>query len=185
MQRAALLLVVLAAGCSLGGDGNGSIERSELGRLVLQPRDLPEAFVQFDKRHQTERARFDRIDGWTVRYHRSGTPGTTGPIVVASKADLFESADGAKDAFEAALADVRDSAPEWKPIGEPGLGEESFAATSVQTGAASVRYYEVFWREGNATATLDVNGFEGKLPLADVLALARKQERRIAEAHES
>lgn len=188
MRRAALSLVALLAGCSLGEDG-ASIERSELGRIVLQPGDLSEVFVRFDEGRQVstdspggrraDRTRFDRIEGWKARYHRPGTPQTVGPIVIESRADLFDSTDGAGDDLDAARADIAESTSGWKPIDEPGLGDKSFAATSVGGG---VRYYVVFWRHDNATATLNVNGFDRKLALAEVLALARKQDDRIAHA---
>jgi hypothetical protein len=191
VQRAALVLAVLLTGCSLGGEET-SIERNELDELVLQPGDLPSSFVRFDQGRQVaadapvgrraDRSRFGRIDGWKARYRRPGTKATAGPIVIESRADLFDSASGAEDDLEAAREDLGSEGFGWKPIDEPGLGDESFAATFVQTGLASVRYYRVFWREDNATATLDVNGFEGKLALAEVLDLARKQQARIYRA---
>jgi hypothetical protein len=187
VQRAALLLVALFTGCGLGEE-DASIERSELGDLVLQPGDLPRVFVRFEDGRQisadspggrrADPSRFDRIDGWKARYHRHGTAQTEGPVVVESRADLFASADGAEEDLQAARADLEDAESSWKPIGEPGLGDESFAATSV---GGSVRYFVVFWREDNATATLNVNGFDGKLALAEVLELARKQERRLTQ----
>jgi hypothetical protein len=102
--------------------------------------------------------------------------------VIESRADLFGSASGAEDDFEAARAELDADGLGWMPIDEPGLGDESFAATFVQAGATGVRRYQVFWRDDNATATLEVDGFEGRLALADVLELARKQQQRIARA---
>lgn len=188
MRRAVLLLVVILAGCSLGGD-EASIDRAELDGLVLQPDDVPPVFVRFDQGRQiradapsgsrANQSRFDRIEGWKARYRRGGTLETAGPLVIESRADLFESPEGAEQDLEAARTDLDAGAPAWKPIDEPGLGDESFAATFVQGG---VRYYQAFWRDDNATATLNVNGFEGKLALSEVLALARKQQERIAGA---
>jgi hypothetical protein len=184
-----MLTLVALAGCSFGGDG-ASIDRGELDRLVLQPGDLPAVFVRFDQGRQitadspggrrADRSRFGRIDGWKARYRRSGTPQTKGPLVIASSADLFDSSEGAEKDFDAARADLRDSAAGWKPIDDPGIGDESLAATFGQAG--SVRHYRVFWRDDNATATLDVNGHEGKVTLDHLLELARKQQRSIARA---
>jgi hypothetical protein len=194
MRTAVCLVAVLAlAACSFGGE-KASISRNELEQLVLQPQDVPLNFVRFDQGRQAradapggrraDGSRFGRIEGWKARYRRPGTPTIAGPLVIESRADLFESADGAKDDLEAARADLgsAESAAAWKPIDEPGLGDESFAATSVQQETRGVRYYDVYWRDGNAMATLRVNGFEGKLALADVLALARKQQERISRA---
>jgi hypothetical protein len=184
------LLLVALAGCSLGDGDDASIKQNELDRLVLQPDDLPRVFLLFDWGRQViadspggrraDSSRFDRIAGWKARYRRSGTQRTAGPLVIESRADLFESADGAAEDLEAARADLRESAHGWKSIDEPGLGDESFAATSVV--GEGVRFYRVFWRDDNATAALDANGFGGKLALEDVLELARRQQRRIARA---
>jgi hypothetical protein len=190
VRTAAFLLALLGlAGCSLTGGNEASIERSELDRLVLQPEDLPRVFVRFDEGRQVaadsptgrraDPSRFDRIEGWKTRYRRPGTARTPGPLVIESRADLFDSASGAEDDFEAARMDLSDQALGWEPIDKPGLGDESFVATSAQ---GDLRYYLVFWRDDNATATLNVSGFEPRLSLAEVLALARKQDERLARA---
>jgi len=186
VQRALLLAVVLSAGCTIGGGDDATIQRNELSRTVLQPQDVPSVFSRFDQGRQlmadalsgrrSDPVRFGRIEGWKARFRRSATTSTPGPLVIESRSDLFESSAGAEDDFGAARDGLSDSELAWQPIDEPGLGDESFAATFVD---GRVRYYQVFWREDNATATLNVNGFEGKLALADVLALAREQQRHI------
>jgi hypothetical protein len=188
VRRAALFLVAFLAGCSVGEE-DATIVQSELGRLVLQPGDLSRVFVRFDAGRQisadspggrrADPSRFDRVGGWKASYQRRGTAGTLGPVVIDSRADVFASGAGAEKDLEAARADLADGESRWDPIAEPGLGDESFAATSVGEG---VRYYFVFWREDNATATLNVNGFDRRLALAEVLELARKQERRLDRA---
>jgi hypothetical protein len=198
VRRAVLFLAILGlAGCSLtGDDGGASIGVAELEKLVLQPEDLPRSFVRFDEGRQiaadlpegarSDPARFGRLDGWKARYRRAGTLQTTGPLVIESKADLFDSGEGAEDDFEAARADTDESEPEWQPIGEPGLGDESFAATLLQgTETSGVRFYQVVWREDNAVASLNVNGFARGLALEDALELARAQEKRIETVAES
>jgi hypothetical protein len=192
-----VLLLVVLAGCSLtGGDGGRSIEVAELEKLVLQPDDLPRSFLRFDEGRQiaadlpsgtrADPARFGRRDGWKARYRRPGTRMTAGPLVIESKADLFESAGGAEDDFEAARADLDEGDVRWSPIDEPGLGDESFAATLVQgTETSGVRFYQVVWREDNVTASLLVNGFERRLSLQEVLELAQVQQRRVSAAAES
>ena len=193
MRRALLVLSVLLAGCSFGGEENNAVELGELSSLVLQAEDLPPVFEQFDEGRQAladnpgggraDPQRFGRQDGWKSRYRRQGTPRTEGPLVVESRADLFDSTGGAEDELEAAREDLEAGALEWEPIDEPGLGDESFAATLVQGGGTSgVRFYQVVWRQANVTASLSVNGFEGRLALAEALELARKQERRISDA---
>jgi hypothetical protein len=180
-------LALLLAGCSLGGDGSASIERAELEGLVLQPDDLSAAFSQFDQGRQgivdrpvgerSDPARFGRIDGWKARFRRAGSARTRGPLVIASLADLFESADGAKDELEA----IDESG--FDAIDAPELGDDARAWESVQAaGAGGVRYYLIAWREENATASLLVSGFEARLTFDDALGLARKQAARMSRA---
>jgi hypothetical protein len=196
VRRPALVLVLLLAGCSVGGGDGASVELGELPSLVLQPGDLPPIFRRFDEGRQViadnpggsraDPERFGRRDGWKARYNRSGTPRTAGPIVVESRVDLFDSSGGAEDDLEAARSDLTEGELEWQPIDEPGLGDESFAATLVQEGVGDgVRHYHVYWRDDNVTAFLNVNGFETRLPLEEVLELARKQEERISSASEA
>jgi hypothetical protein len=193
VRRAVLLLVLLLAGCSLDGDDGSTIGVAKLSGLVLQPEDLPPVFQRFDEGRQvsaddpggsrSDPQRFGRQEGWKSRYRRSGTPRTEGPLVIESRADLFESSGGAKDELDAARQDLEESDLDWQPIDEPGLGDESFAATFVQGGGTSeVRFYQVVWREDNVTASLNLNGFEGRVALSEALELARKQERRISSA---
>jgi hypothetical protein len=188
-----LFVVLVAGGCSFGGESGGTVQLDELPRLVLQPDDLPAAFDRFDEGRQAaadnpggsraDPERFGRRDGWKARYRRSGSQTTPGPLVVESRVDLFESSGGAEDDLDAAREDLTEGDLEWQPIGEPGLGDESFAATLVQgSDLSEVRFYQVFWRQGDVGASVNVNGFEGRLTLAEALDLARKQERRILAA---
>jgi hypothetical protein len=143
-----------------------TIPTSALPKLVLQPADLSPTFVplESDRRGQ---------DGWQARYRRLGSEETDGPVGVESRAEALESSDAADKELEAAGADVE----EWQPIGEPGLGDESFAATRV---GSHLRYYRVYWRQGNVIGSLRLNGVEGRFPFSDALELARRQEQRIA-----
>jgi hypothetical protein len=193
VRRAVLVFVLGLSGCSFGGGENATIELDELPRIVLQPHDVPPAFNRFDEGRQvladnpggsrSDRNRFGRRDGWKARYHRPGTLRTPGPLVVESRVDLFESSSGAEDDLAAARSDLTEDEQEWQPIDEPGLGDESFAGTLVQPGIGEgVRHYRVYWRDDNVTAFVNVNGFEGRLALEEVLELARKQESRISDA---
>lgn len=188
MKVSALAAVaLLLAGCSLGDDdGGASIERAQLEALVLKAEDLPEAFIPFDEGRQgiadrpigerSDPARFGRIDGWKARYRRTGTSRTKGPLVIASLADLFESAEGAKDELEA----IEEAGFEAREA--PDVGDEARAWESLQGGAGGVRYYLIAWREENATASLLASGFEGRITFDEVLALARKQAARMSRA---
>lgn len=187
---AALVLFALAGGCS-GGEGDGqaaqTISVDGLNKLVLQPRDLPGVFVRFDEGRQitadqpvgarSDPTRFGRENGWKSRYRRAGSPATRGPLVIESRADLFETEGGAKDDLEAI------EAGELEEIDKPTLGDDARALTLRQgSTGGGVRFYLIAWREDNITASVFVNGFEGKMTLEHALALARKQDQRIARA---
>ncbi|MBA2360857.1 MAG: hypothetical protein H0V79_08010 [Actinobacteria bacterium] len=183
----AVLLATLSLGCSGdNGDEKATISERELSKLVLQPGDLPRVFTRFDEGRQltadqpggarSKPDRFGREEGWKSRYRRQGSSATRGPLVTESRVDLFESGDGAKDE----LAAVGDG---LKELDKPSLGDEARALTLQQgAGGGGVRYYLIAWREDNVTASVFVNGFEGKMTLEDALALARKQQQRIAKA---
>ena len=64
-------------------------------------------------------------------------------------------------------------------LAPPELGSESVGMTFRE---GRVRFFRITWRHANATALLFVNGFDERLELADVLALARKQQRRLEDA---
>jgi hypothetical protein len=195
-----LLAVLVAGGCfgsegsgGSGGAGSASVPLSQIAKAVLQPADLQPVFSQFDggkivgsdlqpgPRGSLER--FERRGGWKARYRRSGSSATRGPLVVQSLVDAFPDADRAKDdldaygeEFEAAVAKSQGSA---ERLELPGLGDQAVGLARLQVGSPSTRYYTIAWRYGNVTASVSVDGFEGKLTLAQVLALARKQETRL------
>jgi hypothetical protein len=182
------LTVVLLAGCSLGGDGeDATIAQAELNGLVLQPDDLPATFIQFDEGRQgiadrptgerSDPARFGRLDGWKSRYRRPGGSETEGPLVIESRAAVFKSNGGASDELDAF------EQPGFAAVEEPEVGDEARAWESVQSVAAGgAAYYVIAWREDNATASLLVSGFEGKLSFDEALELARKQAARLSRA---
>ena len=183
------------AGSACKGDDAARIPAAKAPSTVLELTDLPAGFSQFDEGPivradvtpgaREDPARFDRKGGWKSRFRRSGTPETEGLLVVESRVDVFESSGGAAEdfeAYEAELTTVLKEAADARRVDDPPIGDETAAITIVQTALQDVRFYNIVWRHGNATASLIVQGFEGKLSLGDALALARKQEKRIEAA---
>jgi hypothetical protein len=184
------LTLAIASGCMGGGD-SAALDKSELKGLVLQPRDLPRAFVRFDEGRQTRTdqpdgtladvERFGRQDGWKARYRRSGSPSTTGPLVIESRADVFENTGGAEKEFEGERGQILEGLRLEQ--GAPALGDESYVAAGSQgSGRFKVRFYLVGWRHENVTASVLANGFAGKLTRDEVVGLARKQQARLEAA---
>lgn len=171
MGRVAVFLVVFLAGCGLRGDER-TIDALRVDALVLHPADVGAAFGRTSVRRSPDRpsaeARFRPV--------RAADP--VDPLMIVSRAEVFPTSDAAKRSLDASRSAL-DEARGWQPISEPGLGDESFAATLAD---GVLRYFRVAWRADNATADLRVDGFDAKLSLGEVLELALKQQRRIAEA---
>ena len=191
-----LILVVAAAiliavsGCGSGDEG--PLSEGELAKLVLQPGDLP-GFDQFDEGRQvfadahpgprSDATRFGRQDGWKARYRRRGGRETRGPLTVESRVDVFADVDGAKRDLDAYGEEFRGTAAplRGRVLEVDSIGDEGWALTVVPGSPASARTYTVAWRDGRITASVTTVGL-GRLRLSDALALARKQEDRIAGA---
>jgi hypothetical protein len=190
MRRACrvwVLMVALLVGC---GSGERRVPPSQLPKLVLQPGDLHGPYAAFDVGRQTQLdgvpgprsnpARFGRQGGWKARYNRPGSVATRGPLVVESRADVFEDAAGATKDL-AAYREQFARQPGGRPLGVR-LGEAATAMVQMRPGRPAVEFVTVAWRDGNVTASVTVNGFAPGMRPADAVALARAQERRIAGA---
>ena len=188
----ALAVVVALSGCAGDGDEEAEPESvpTNLAALVLQPEDLPKVFIRFDEGKlniadyhagpRQSRTRFGRQGGWKARYRRAGNLQTAGPLVIDSQVDRFSDEDGAEQDIEAYEQELRSP---WRELEDPELGDEAVAVTQRQgSGKFAQRYFTVAWREGRMTASLGVQGFEGKLTLADVLSLARKQQAHLQQS---
>ncbi len=183
-------LVLVAAGCF--GGGGSPVSRASGESLVLSQADVGDQFTEFDKGPQRlpdyspprdDPSRFGRTGGWKARFSRSGTHTTDGPLLISSLADRFGSTTGAHkdfDLYRQALAEFVSTG--GRLLSAPALGNESQAVTYKQGLAPNaVRFYVIAWRDGNVTASLDVNGF--KLTWEQAIALAEKQDQRIRAAH--
>jgi hypothetical protein len=171
MRRLVAFALIALAGCGIGSDET-TIDENRVEDLLLQPADLGARFHPTYVRNLADRPVAE------VRYRQVRSSELQGPLRIESRAQVFTSSEAAERTLEAARSSFGEK-PDWQPIGEPGLADESFAATIVQ---GAVRSYKVVWRHRNAMASLGVSARHDKLPFADVLELARKQQRRIAAA---
>jgi hypothetical protein len=184
---AVLAALPLIAGC---GGGRHPIAGSDLASLVLQRADVGAPFSAFyvgpQSRLDTQgtmranASRYGRTAGWIARYRRAGSTATRGPLVVESRADLFRDSKGAATdlaAYEAEL--TRTPASHVKRLSLSSLGDAAVGVTFVQLSAKPLRFFRIAWRDRNATASITVEGFDGRVSLPQALALARRQEVRI------
>jgi hypothetical protein len=190
MRRAALVICALAlAGCG-GSGGKATVTRSELPRTVLQPADVPSSWTQFADEEQARidmhpgprqsPTRFGRESGWISRYR--GTEHGN-PVVVESRADVFDSVNGAKKDLDAYRDEIKSGVPgsgaTTKLLPAPALGDGSVAGELRQGPAVFV---VVAWRRSNATASVTLEGRLATTTLGDAIRLARRQDKRLAVA---
>ena len=179
-------LAVLVAGCG-GHASTHRATKSDLPHFVVTAGDLPAVFSsagsgrQQSYELQGDATRFGRIDGWVSRFKRSGTVATRGPLVVESRADLFDSSDGAKKELERRADAAATSTADAHAVDAPALGDSARAATYETPGLERpVHFYVVVWRRANVVASVNVQGFD--VTLADGVALARRVDQRMAKA---
>jgi len=183
----AIVLVLCLAACG----GSGKLAAGRLSRFVLQQADLGTPFQQFADGAQialdnqgtprADQSRFGREGGWIARYKRAGTSKTRGPLIVVSRADLFKSSSGAaSDLGEYRTMFAQAPGAHVHSITVPRLGDATVASTFTQPGLLPLRFYEIAWRYRNATASITVEGWDGKVASGDAVALARKQQAHLA-----
>ena len=95
---------------------------------------------------------------------------------------MFGDSDGAGKFFAAVRA--RDAVFEHEtglaPIETARVGDNSYAYATPHAVRGTVRTVLVTWREGRFVATALANGFAQRMSVQEVLALARRQDRRLA-----
>ena len=191
MRRVALLVVcaLALAGCG-GSGGKTTVTRGELPRTVLQPSDVPSSWSQFADEEQARidmhagprqsPTRFGREGGWIARY-RGSEHGNA--VVVESRADVFDTVNGAKkdlDAYRDEMkAGIPGSGATTKLLSAPALGEGSVAGELRQGPSL---FITVAWRRSNATESVALEGRAATTSVADAVALARRQDKRLAVA---
>lgn len=180
-MRARYLLSAVAA--LVVAVGSASAAAPSPSALVLQQTDVPEGFelVRDESGVRTNEAegrmssearaffvRWKRVTGYQAVWERGSR------AKLEARSDLFRTAAGAE-----ALLELTDR--EWRGSGISGQSRSSLRiGTSgvVYWSGGSVRQTLVLWRHGRVFSGL--NGFV--LSRAQVIALARKQQRRIAAA---
>lgn len=195
MRAAWFVAAVVGSSCTGNGSDAGVVAEDALAAIVLQPDDMP-GFSVFDEGPQAiadtppgDRAdpqRFDRRNGWKARYRRADAAVIDGALVVESRADLFDSSDGAQREFDAYALELENQSGELGG-GELGdvedLGDEAVVvALGSDAPPDALVTHTVLWRDRNVTASVVANGFAGRFPAADAIELARAQQRRIEAA---
>jgi hypothetical protein len=184
-----LLGSLLPAATLVGCDTDENIKASEVRSLVLRPADLSEDFGRFDEgpgnssgREPPPAGRAEPEAGWVARFRHLDPRNTDGPLVIESRARVFEDEDAAQRDLDEYRRELLSGGATEVEAG-PELGEEAWAVALQQPALPrAVVYFTVAWRRANVTASVTVQGFDGKITLEDTIALARKQEDRLSAA---
>jgi hypothetical protein len=161
--------------------------------MVLRLSDVPTGFELTKGRYISNReatagnpshpdyGRMGRLNGYEATYDKAG--GIFGMLEVVSTASIYRTAAGAHTSFQAGSVGVESSrSPRFHrlSVGDV-LGAESrlYKTTTKQNGT-SVVVYAVVWRAGTVNSSILAAGIAGTVDPSDIVALAKKQVRRIA-----
>jgi hypothetical protein len=181
-----VLCTILFAGC---GSSSSKVSSSNAENVVLKAADLPAGFEAFAKgptagldvqgTTRADLSRFGRQGGWVERLRREGRK--SGLALVVSTVDVFKDEKGAE-------ADLKAFGDEFARQHENGLaqrvrpppfGDGAIGARLSAPGGEKA--FAIAWIDRNASASVTAFGF-GKVTLADVAALARRQQAKLARA---
>jgi hypothetical protein len=191
-------VLVGALAAAVVGAGAGSTlalgsARPDTQRMVLRQSDLPAGFVQREAKYvsnaqQTAASNGDRdydklgrVTGYSASFDRTAAKGM---LQVGSEANLYRTAALAHASFTSGLELV--SKQKEIPIarlplrGFPAADAALYRATA--TGTPRVDVFVVVWRTGTVISTVSGGGLAGTVDRSAVIALARKQQQRVAAA---
>jgi hypothetical protein len=171
--------------------------------MVLRLSDLPASFSVTDEGvltneqaakeigHPVSRyEKFGRVTGYEIGFKRKASPGSlrNGAAVVVSSANRYRTAKGAATALRDGSADIeaaarKDGTQLRRLSVDPPIGHEVrlYSEKATESGVAGVTYV-VVWRHGPILSYVVAWGLSGGVEPAQAIALARKQQTRIARA---
>jgi hypothetical protein len=158
--------------------------------LVLQPVDLPGSFER-DDGHYVTNAQLDATSSIPKDYHRLGrltgyyasysTIAIGGLTAVSTFASIYKLGDGAHASLAQSIAGTQGMRVVRAPraaLASLGPDVRVFLQKQTQNGR-QVDFYTVAWRNGAVFAEVMGAGVAGTIDPLDVVALAKKQDRRI------
>jgi hypothetical protein len=133
-----------------------------------------------DKAFKIDYNALGRIRGYEAIYDKSGI---VGMLEIVSRASVYRNSSGAHRAFLTVTgAALRSTSPRFRrlAVGVPLGVEARFYRTTTTQNGTEVDAFVVYWRTGQFTAATITAGISGTVDPADVVAIAKKQQRRIA-----
>jgi hypothetical protein len=189
-MTAVLAAAALAAsGC--GSSGAKELPERELAKLVVQPGDVPgmgrfangrEILAEQSPVLGRDPHKFGRQNGWIVRYRRAR--GSNGPLILPSGVETFGKSSGASKFFdEVTKLNERNAAGSgMKQADGDDLGDERRVLSTKPGRPDSVRFVVTVWRTGRIVGSISASGYSGRMSSDDVVALAKRQDQRLAAA---
>jgi hypothetical protein len=164
----------------------------------LKARDLPAGFAlqgggvmnnvqaaETGSASLAEYERWGRTTGYFVQFGRKGTPPPGGAIQVLSTASIYRTVAGARASMQDSRANCGEPSATRLSIAAR-IGDErvlcSFAST---TNSVKITEYALIWRRGTVKSSIITVGLRAGASQRDAIALARKQDARMASALES
>lgn len=196
-RRSMMKAVALAASVTLVAvaGASGAPATPDPKRMVLQLRDQPSGFSLERGRYvsnaqaakettvKKDYAKLGRINGYESQFARHGAP-LVGILQVTSAASNYKTAAGAQASIRISDAAARRSTPRFRRLSVgTALGDEARLLTvTLRQGGVSVDVYTLIWRSGKVYASIFVGALAGTGNPAQVVALGKKQQRRIIRA---
>lgn len=197
LRPRALGLALALGVIALAGPGAASSVPRDVSGMVLQLADLPDGFAVTLRRDRPNPTvvretgvglallrSWGRKGGYEAVYDRPVDPGSppAGAASVVASVSTYRSAAGLRRAFAASASRIDGAAtPRNRPrkVGRLGDATRMWEAQFGQDGV-SVVLYTILWRDRGVLAYVSVAGVAGRLKPAQALALARRQQARIA-----
>lgn len=186
---AASVTLVFVAGAS------GATATPNPKRMVLQLSDVPSGFSLVRGRYvsnaqaakettvKKDYAKLGRINGYESEFARHGVP-LVGILQVTSAASNYKTAAGAHASIRISEVAALRSTPRFRRLSVgTALGDEArLLAVTKRQGGVSVDVYALVWRSGKVYASIFAGALAGTGNPAQVVALGKKQQRRIIQA---
>jgi hypothetical protein len=163
-------------------------------RMVLQLADVPTGFERTKGRYVSNQqaakespgknyAKLGRLTGYEADFKRSGSR-IVGVLLITSSASVYKTARGASASLAASKQSARKARPPFRRLSlRTRLGNEAaMYVTTTRENGFKVEVYSIVWRSRNIFAAIIVGAFASTADPTQAVALAQKQQRRIAAA---
>lgn len=192
MSRQLSLVAALAAlACLAIAAPAASASGPPAKTMVLSLRDLPPGYDLTGGQYVSnaelkgknpawkDYRKLGRITGYNASYT---TLGVTGVTEIDTFASLYKTGVGAHNSLLLTLVQANDEDGTKLLASAPGLLGGDALVYRMRGSSPKIDLYAVAWRRGSVLAEVIGGGLSGRIDAADVVALAKKQDRRITDA---